>query len=85
MEKMAQKIDLNVHDDIIKNTNRCKKDHSCLSGFAADLCQVEMCIGEKIHFIKCMNENICNYRIPFGYSFVCTCPVRKELYNKYKL
>ncbi|MBU4076988.1 MAG: hypothetical protein KKI06_09830 [Euryarchaeota archaeon] len=82
---MAKKNDLKVHDDIIKNTDRCKKDHSCLSGLTTDLCKVEMCVGDKIHFIKCLNEHICNYRIPFGYSFVCTCPVRKELYNRYKV
>ena len=81
---MLQKNDLKVDDDVIKNTNRCKKDHSCLSDLT-DLCKVEMCIADKIHFIKCMNERACNYRITFGYSFVCTCPVRKELYNKYKI
>ena len=81
---MLQKNDLKVDDDVIKNTNRCKKDHSCLSDLT-DLCKVEMCIADKIHFIKCMNERTCNYRITFGYSFVCTCPVRKELYNKYKI
>jgi len=81
---MLQKNDLKVDDDVIKNTNRCKKDHSCLSDLT-DLCKVEMCIADKIHFIKCMNGHTCNYRITFGYSFVCTCPVRKELYNKYKI
>ena len=26
-----------------------------------------------------------NYRISFGYSFVCICPVRKELFNRYNI
>ncbi|MBU3968326.1 MAG: hypothetical protein KKG76_13320 [Euryarchaeota archaeon] len=82
---MAQKNNLKVDDDIIKTANRCKKNFSCLSSDETDLCKVEMNVGEKIHFIKCKNKNTCNYRIPFGYSFVCTCPVRKELYNKYKV
>lgn len=80
---MDQKNGMIVHDDFIKAAIRCKKNHSCLSGDKDNVCKVEMSIGEKIHFIKCKNEDICNYRIPFGYSFVCTCPVRKELYNRY--
>ncbi|MDD5616939.1 MAG: hypothetical protein PHH85_12155 [Candidatus Methanoperedens sp.] len=76
---------MKIDDDIIKNTNRCKKNHSCLSGDATDTCKVEMCVGDKVHFIKCNNENTCNYKIPFGYSFVCTCPVRKEIYKMYRV
>ncbi|VVB84584.1 Uncharacterised protein [uncultured archaeon] len=82
---MAQIIDLKLNDGIIKSADRCKKNHSCLSGDSDNLCKVEMCVGDKIHFIKCLNENLCSYRIPFGYSFVCTCPVRKELYNRFKV
>lgn len=76
---------MKIDNDVIKKTSRCKKDHSCLSGDIADLCKVEMCVDDKVHFIKCNNEYACNYRIPFGYSFVCTCPVRKKIYNMYKV
>jgi len=76
---------MKINDDFIKNANKCKKDHSCLSGDATSLCKIEFCIEDKVHFIKCIDENPCNYRIPFGYSYVCTCPVRKELYNRYKV
>lgn len=24
-------------------------------------------------------------RVPFGYSYVCTCPIRTELYNRHKI
>ena len=35
-------------------------------------------------FIKCKDEEHCNYRISFGYSsYLCTCPVRHEIYRKY--
>ncbi len=80
---MVQKKDLKVHEDTIKNASRCKKNYSCLSG--GNLCKVDMCVEDKILFIVCVNGETCNYRVPFGYSYVCTCPVRKELYNLYKL
>ena len=73
-----------VDDNIIKGTTKCKKKFSCLSG-ETTLCSVELCIENKIHFIKCVSKESCNYRISFGFSYVCNCPVRKEIYNKYKI
>ncbi len=40
-----------VDDNIIKGTTKCKKNFSCLSG-ETTLCGVELCIENKIHFIK---------------------------------
>ena len=74
---------IKIDEDILKSATRCKKNLFCLSG--NDICKVEYCVDGKIHFIKCMNLDPCNYRISFGYSFVCNCPVRKELFNRYKI
>ncbi|HEY9205303.1 MAG TPA: hypothetical protein VIO58_05230 [Candidatus Methanoperedens sp.] len=78
-------MELAVSEDIIKKTTRCKKGFSCLSGERKDICRVELCIDDKIHFLKCSYDNFCGYQVPFGYSSVCTCPVRKELFNRYKI
>ncbi len=78
MEKMVFKID----EDVLKNTTKCKKNFSCLTG-ETNICRVELCVANKIHFIKCVDNLPCGYRIPFGYSYVCICPVRKELHNRY--
>ncbi|VVB86680.1 Uncharacterised protein [uncultured archaeon] len=75
---------IKVSEDALKKT-KCKKDFSCLSGERTDLCMVEYCVNGEIHFLRCMYNSRCGYQIPFGYSSVCTCPVRKELYNRYKI
>jgi len=80
---MMSKTDIKIDEDISKTATMCKKNLSCLSG--SDICKVEFCVEGQIHFIKCMNLEPCHYRMPFGYSFVCKCPVRKELFNKYKI
>ena len=80
---MNQKTVLKINEKILENTLKCKKDFSCLSG--KSLCQVELNVGDKIYFVKCMSNEPCNYRISFGYSFVCLCPVRKELFNRYNI
>jgi hypothetical protein len=77
-------MNIKVDDNIIRQTTKCAKNFSCLSG-ETPICSVELCIDNKIHFIKCVRNKSCSYRVPFGYSDVCTCPVRKDLYNSYKI
>ena len=88
MQKIAcmdQKTEIKINPEILKNTTKCRKDFSCLSGKRTDLCKVELSVKDKIHFVICLNDEPCNYKISFGYSFVCRCPVRKELYNRYNI
>jgi hypothetical protein len=73
-----------VDDNIQQKTTKCRKNFFCLSG-ETPLCSVELCIENNIHFVKCISNEPCSYRVPFGYSYVCTCPVRKELYNNYNI
>lgn len=68
----------------VKLAKLCGKGVSCLKSERDDLCKVRLCIEGKIHFIECMNEEICAYQKDFGGSKYCDCPVRKEIYNKYK-
>ncbi len=77
-------MNIKVDDNIIQKTTKCRKNFSCLSG-ENPFCTVESCIEKEIHFIKCFSNEPCNYRVHFGYSYVCICPVRKELYNRYKI
>jgi len=71
---MNKKTDIHINEDILKNTTKCNKYFSCLSG-RNNLCKVELNVDDKIHFVKCINDEPCNYRISFGYSFICLCPV----------
>lgn len=46
-------------------------------------CEVEHCISNELLFVKIPNCNLCPYTLDFGGSIVCSCPIRKEIYNKY--
>jgi hypothetical protein len=82
---MEKKMDFEINEEIKKNTTKCNKDFICFSKSRTDLCKVEYNVDNKIHFVNCKSSEPCNYRISFGYSFVCQCPVRKELFNRYKI
>lgn len=85
MKKMNKKTIVQVDEETLKKTTKCNKDFSCLFGEKNELCQVELNVDDKIHFVKCKSVEPCNYRRSFGYSFVCSCPVRKELFNRYNI
>ena len=64
-------------------TTDCDDNFDCIRNSNHVYCKVENCVDNKVHFIKCLNENYCPYRMLFGHSYICNCPTRKEIYNKF--
>jgi hypothetical protein len=88
----AENIILSVHGpmkieipEVIRMcATECTKELKCLEVNKQKLCPVEKCIEGKIHFIKCLDDNDCYYRNKLDSLYsTCTCPVRKEIFNKY--
>ncbi|HCE44214.1 MAG TPA: hypothetical protein DET40_11760 [Lentisphaeria bacterium] len=76
---------LHVGDESLKATTRCRKGFSCLSGDRKDMCKVETCIHGAVYFVKCPDNGYCPYKTSFGIDYCCNCPVRKELFDKFKI
>ena len=74
-----------VTEDIIKKATNCTKKFTCLSAYRKDLCKIESHPSESVFFIEHLNDETCKYSYSFGYSHVCTCPVRQEIYRRYKI
>ena len=74
-----------INKKIIKKTTKCPFNFVCLSNPDKISCQVESNIGDTILFVKPTNGSICDYRTSFGEGYICTCPVRNEIYAKYLL
>ena len=73
-----------IAEDTLKNTSKCAKGFSCLCGERECLCEVEYAVGDKVLFVECTDRS-CRYRTDFGYSSICTCPARKEIFNRYRI
>jgi len=71
-----------IDDEIIKKTSGCKSNFLCLKKKNYGRCKVISTIFKEVHFIKC-NAAFCEYRMCYADDYICNCPVRKELYNKY--
>ena len=75
----------NVDDSIIRKTTQCEKNLSCMSETKTELCKITRNVEDKVYFVKCEENESCSYRLSFGDSFICNCPVRKAIYNKYNV
>jgi hypothetical protein len=73
-----------VSEDTLENTTKCAKGFSCLYGEGQPFCEVEYAIGDEVLFVE-YTDGACRYWMPFGFSSVCNCPTRREIYNRYRL
>lgn len=76
-------MDITISEEILKKATKCDKDCRCLSSGGKDVCKVISSVGPEVKFIDCTGKESCPYCLPFGNGFMCTCPVRLELHNKY--
>jgi hypothetical protein len=82
------RMNIEMSDDILKRTTKCYHGLSCLSGEPRPVCKVEEPIGTLAALTNCEGKVYCPYCIPYGISgnsSYCTCPVRIELYRRYKI
>ncbi len=77
-------MEIFVREYIKEETKACDKNFSCLSDDRDDLCKVLSCVNNDIHFVLCSNTEFCSYQRKKDERFYCECPIRKEIYYKYK-
>jgi hypothetical protein len=73
-----------VNAEIRKKTTKCPSNFKCLTANNCPGCEIESLISENYAFVKMKEKNRnCPYAIPFGLSFLCSCPTRCEIYRKH--
>lgn len=80
------KSDVEIDEDVQKSATKCEKEFRCLKDNTYELCKVTESVRDKVIFVECLEEVYCNYKMGYGQHFnICNCPVRKEIYKKYKI
>ncbi len=77
-----------IHIDTIRATNKCGHGFECLSGiFSNCSCSMQRQVLKTGIYLDDKKEKNsgCSYFFNFGNSSVCNCPVRIEIFSKYKL
>jgi len=77
---MPYKID----NTVMNITTKCDRDFSCLAGDDGCICEIIDKVGKRVTFVS-YRQVICNYRMQFGGSYLCQCPTRAELNDKYDI
>ncbi|TNF52770.1 hypothetical protein EP227_06875 [bacterium] len=83
--KRGQEMETKIEDYILKATNKCKNNFSCLDGKKNCMCKIIH--SNNYHTVQIDGKpvNACNYILSMGSKMYCLCPVRNELYNRYKI
>jgi hypothetical protein len=82
---------LYINDETKRKATKCPSKFYCLNDEHNLLCSVNkpMCAAvRRIEgiglFVKPVTKRGCFYRISFGCGFICNCPVRNKIFEKYK-
>jgi len=75
-----------ISEETRNKTTRCIHNFTCLTDKGFNLCSLDTKFMGDLYFVKTeMPKDNCNYCISFGNVFICSCPTRHELYERYKI
>jgi hypothetical protein len=76
---------IEVDETIVSRATKCKSKFGCLNSDKKVFCKIDKSIGDVI-FVSAEKCGLhCDYMLPFGSSFICVCPIRNEIFRKYKV
>lgn len=78
-------IEAQIEQAIEERAPECDKAHSCLSGEQNCRCHVVQLIDDAILAVRPPPAMKCTHKMRYRDTFLCTCPVRKETYKRYKI
>lgn len=84
-QTQEEQIDITVSDTAKSMASRCRKKLSCLEGKKRKICEAQKCMLESALYIIFDKKESCNYHYSVGGHSFCGCPVRKEIFKKYKI
>jgi len=75
-------VKFKISEEIRHEASQCWRGFRCLLTGENGMCPVHDCVGDVL-FVEKTGQDYCPYDVTFGYSHICTCPVRQEIYDQY--
>lgn len=82
---MENKMKIEIPEEVIQKTTKCNKNFRCLLGEKENLCRIICHMSGNVYFVKCEGNKDCPYLEPHKKTELCNCPVRNEIYHRYKI
>jgi hypothetical protein len=76
-------IKFDIEEKILLSSDKCGNGYSCTKGSDDCLCPVEDDLSGRVLFVSENNRKACPYKMSYGYSHICNCPVRIEIFKRY--
>lgn len=82
-------MEFEISKETRDSTTECLRSFKCLNpdkgDICLDMCPVDQLFNKDILFLKDkLHDTFCHYKLRFGFSYICKCPARKEIYERYK-
>ena len=75
---------LEIGEETLRKTTKCKRKFACLSGDDKCLFNIEHTIQDSVCYVSWKEED-CPYWVSHGFlGSVCSCPVRGEIHKRHK-
>jgi hypothetical protein len=75
---------LTLPEAIMKTADKCHRKFACLTD-PSGCCKPKFQLTkDRILFVDFPRSAECAYSRPWGYSYVCNCPARKELFSRFR-
>jgi len=76
-----------IEKKILGNTKKCHREYGCLKMNSDGYCKATgiQTLKNPVCFVDYSLNKSCKYVMNFGNGYICNCPVRNEIYRKYKI
>jgi hypothetical protein len=81
-EEGVLQVTIKVSEETRQRTNKCWRGFACVSDPEGIMCAVRSCV-RGVLFVDKQKARYCPYEVTFGYSHICSCPIRQEIYTRY--
>jgi hypothetical protein len=68
-----------------KRATKCSCNFECLNNEKWDTCSIEKEISGGLVIKNICRQKFCNYFLYFGSRHICICPIRHEIYERYRM
>lgn len=73
---------IEVSEPVLRQTTLCGHKFACLTS-SLSICKVQGHMMKGSLVVDCAAGCLCKYQVSFGTWSICSCPVRREIYDRY--
>ncbi len=78
-------MEIGIDEVTLGEATKCMKAFTCLDDPVNTCCEVVRVFHDLVYYVRCTHDDSCSYETHFGELSSCSCPIRKRIYDRYKM